>query len=321
MTYLLKALLSLSLSGTLLILLFFLLKPLWKDRFSRQWQYYIWLIVIARLLLPFAPEANLVGTVFQHLDASVPSLEQSRSESPDMDYDETQEPSEDESPQNADRSNLTAALDAIPLPTYLFFIWLVIAFILFVRKITIYQSFARYVKAGQTPVDDIDTLNQFSLSLSKAGIRRNIEIATNPLITSPLLMGFRRPCIVLPDVALPDTDFSFIIQHELTHYMRRDLYYKWLVQLVICLHWFNPFVYLMGREINRACELSCDEVVIRNMDANEKAAYGDTLLNAMGTGGSYKSSLASVTLHESKGLLKERLRAIMKFKTPSKSKS
>jgi len=74
----------------------------------------------------------------------------------------------------------------------------------------------------------------------------------------------------------------------------------------------------MGREINRACELSCDEAVIRKLDTNGQRGYGDTLLNALGIGGSYKDSLASVTLTESKELLQERLNAIMKFKKKTK---
>lgn len=65
MSEVLKAVLSLSLSGTLLILLLFLCKPLFRDRTSRRWQYYIWLIVIARLLLPFGPENSPVEHLFR----------------------------------------------------------------------------------------------------------------------------------------------------------------------------------------------------------------------------------------------------------------
>lgn len=92
------------------------------------------------------------------------------------------------------------------------------------------------------------------------------------------------------------------------------MFYKWLVQIAICFHWFNPFVYFMGREINRACELSCDEAVIRTFDQGAQRAYGDTLLNAIGAGGKYNDSLASVMLNENAELLKERLDAIMRFK-------
>lgn len=53
------------------------------------------------------------------------------------------------------------------------------------------------------------------------------------------------------------------------------------------------------------------------MNSEEKAAYGDTLINAM-EGGNYKDSIASVTLNENKSLLKERLDSIMKYKKKSK---
>ena len=68
MNELLKTALSLSLSGSLLILTLLLCKPLLKNRISKRWQYYIWLVVIARLLLPFAPEVNLMGTIFHETE-------------------------------------------------------------------------------------------------------------------------------------------------------------------------------------------------------------------------------------------------------------
>lgn len=57
--------LSLSLSGSLVALFLFLLKPLFKDSLSKTWQYYILLIVILRLLVPFGPETSLVGMIFK----------------------------------------------------------------------------------------------------------------------------------------------------------------------------------------------------------------------------------------------------------------
>lgn len=97
------------------------------------------------------------------------------------------------------------------------------------------------------------------------------------------------------------------------------MFYKWLTQAVICLHWFNPFVYLMGREIAKACELSCDEAVISKLNTQQKRSYGDTLLNAVKTERSYKDSVISVTLCESKKLLSERLGAIMSYKKQPKT--
>ena len=75
MTEILKTVLSLSLSGSLLILLLFLLRPVIKARLSKRWQYYIWLVVAARLMLPFAPEENFMGTFFQGIDRAVTQTE------------------------------------------------------------------------------------------------------------------------------------------------------------------------------------------------------------------------------------------------------
>ncbi len=106
--------------------------------------------------------------------------------------------------------------------------------------------------------------------------------------------------------------------HELIHYKQRDMFYKWLIQLVVCAHWFNPFVYLLEKEVNKSCELSCDEKVISVLDDNARREYGDTLISFLKSNNLYKSSLASVTLAEGAEQIKERLGAIMKFRKKSK---
>lgn len=133
--------------------------------------------------------------------------------------------------------------------------WLV----LFVRKVTIYQSFIRYVKAGSSEVSDVAVLDRLASAAEQAGVKKPVELYCNPLVSTPLLIGFVRPCIILPTINLPDSDFQYTALHELTHYKRGDMFYKWFVQLVVCLHWFNPLVYLMEQDISRLCELSCDE--------------------------------------------------------------
>lgn len=68
MSELLKIVFSLSLSGTILFFIILALKPLYKNKLCKRWQYYIWLIVILRMLLPFTPETTLVGSAFAYLD-------------------------------------------------------------------------------------------------------------------------------------------------------------------------------------------------------------------------------------------------------------
>ena len=311
--------LSLSVAGAILVLILLLLKPVYKSRLSHKWQYYVWLIVIARLLIPFAPETNLVSNLFSNISTEVIEPITNAYSHADGDFFLgdgagtnqpvlAENPFYDPSPTNR-KAGATEIIGAI---------WFVVALILLIRKITIYQSFVKYVRAGCSEVTDMEKLEQLGKIIDSQNIKANVELCSNSLISSPLLIGFWKPCIVLPTTDISMSDFRFTILHELTHYKRMDMLYKWLTQAVICLHWFNPFVYVIGKEINRACELSCDEAVISSLSPKERRGYGDTLLNAIKAGGNYKNSTTSVTLWESKKILSERLGAIMAYKKQSK---
>lgn len=327
MNEVLKGFLSMSLSGSLLILLLFFCKRFWKGRLSRQWQYYIWLVVVARLLLPFAPETNFMADVFQTFDRAVyqgeavqpPQHQPALPDAAQASAAGTIQGSADITQAGTPPGRLALKEAAALLVQNLWLVWAAVALILLVRKITVYQSFVQYVEAGQIPVEDTGLLDGLAVIGEEMGVKRAAELCVNPLVSSPLLSGFIRPCIVLPSKDIPENDFQYIVRHELMHYRRRDMLYKWLVQLTICVHWFNPLVYLMGREINKACEFSCDEAIIAKLDPCNVKAYGKTLLDAMAAAGTYKETIAAVTLSENKELLKERLGAIVKFKKPSKA--
>ena len=310
-----KILLSLSVSGTLLLLLILGLKPLYKSRFSKRWQYYIWIIVTLRFLLPFTPDTTIVGSLFEKPGTTVITNEIPTS--PNVPAPANTDNSKTE-PIQADRDIAAAMREPFNRYVCLFFIWSVFALVLFVRKITIYQGFIQYIKAGSTEVSDIKTLNLLSDCEEKLNIKTRVELSRNPLIASPIMIGFFRARIVLPACELDDKELSYIFVHELIHYKQRDMFYKWLIQIVVCAHWFNPFVYLLEKEVNKSCELSCDEKVISVLDDNARREYGDTLISFLKSNNLYKSSLASVTLTEGAEQLKERLGAIMKFKKKSK---
>ena len=311
-----KILLSLSVSGALLLLLILGLKPLYKKRFSKRWQYYIWIVVALRFLLPFTPDTTIVGSLFEKFDTAAITNEIPTSPNVPVPADTGNSKAE---PIQTNREITTAAMRE-PFNKYvcLFFIWSALALVLFVRKVTVYQGFIQYIKAGNKEVSDIKILNLLSDCEEKLKIKTRVELSCNPLIASPMLIGFFRPRIILPVGEWEDKELSYIFVHELIHYKQRDMFYKWLIQIVVCVHWFNPFVYLLEKEVNKSCELSCDEKVISVLDDTARREYGDTLISFLKSNNLYKSSLASVTLTEGAEQLKERLGAIMKFKKKSK---
>ncbi len=311
-----KILLSLSVSGALLLLLILGLKPLYKNKFSKRWQYYIWIVVALRFLLPFTPDTTIVGSLFEKFDTTAITNEIPTTPNVPVPADTGNSKAE---PIQTNREITTAAMRE-PFNKYvcLFFIWSALALVLFVRKVTVYQGFIQYIKAGNKEVSDIKILNLLSDCEEKLNIKTRVELSCNPLIASPMLIGFFRPRIILPAYELEDKELSYIFVHELTHYKQRDMFYKWLIQIVVCVHWFNPFVYLLEKEVNKSCELSCDEKVIAVLDDKGKREYGDTLISFLKLNNLYKSSLASVTLTEGAEQLKERLGAIMNFKKKNK---
>ena len=68
MNNLLKIVISLSFAGSILAILMFGMKVFFRNRVSKRWQYYLWLIVVLRLLLPFSPRTSFVGAMFAKTD-------------------------------------------------------------------------------------------------------------------------------------------------------------------------------------------------------------------------------------------------------------
>ena len=206
---------------------------------------------------------------------------------------------------------------ADPLETLtvtLFHIWLSVAIFRLAWLIYSYRAFRRQVLRFASPAP-LESRISFASFTSDP----NVRLVCSPAVHAALLLGVKYPVVVLP-CRLPegvrgDTAIRTVIQHELTHYRRGDLRLKWFAAVVGCLHWFNPLVWLLQKELDRACELACDEAVIRTMDAQEKQLYGETLIAFAGRQSSPAVPLTAIC--EEKRRLKERLVHIMRYKKRS----
>jgi beta-lactamase regulating signal transducer with metallopeptidase domain len=317
-----RTVLSMSLSGSLLVLLLLLLRPLLRHRLSQRWWYYVWLIVIARLLLPLTPPASLMGALFSPTEVSPPAVFGEMTPGHTVPAGSGMDSGAIISAED-DTATLNTAPSHIALPKLLRqnigLAWLMGSLLLLLRRATEYQSFRRFLRAAGRPVDNPALLDRLALLGESMGVRRPVDLWESAAISTPLLLGISRPCIVLPHLNLSEEDFRYTVCHELVHCRRRDVITKWLGQLTLCVHWFNPLIWQMVREMDRSCELSCDEAVTASLSAAECRAYGDTLLRAAGQAG--RVPAASLTLSESGKLLKERLDAIMNNRNTVKMSS
>jgi len=134
-----------------------------------------------------------------------------------------------------------------------------------------------------------------------------------------MMIGFIKPIIVLPDVEFSDSELDIIIAHELVHYRRKDVWLKFVMLIACAVHWFNPAVHFLGRHLSAQCELSCDEKVAMEMDAQERRHYGETILLMLQHGSAQRNLVCAGGQSNSKKNIKRRLLNMLNAKKIRKS--
>lgn len=94
---------------------------------------------------------------------------------------------------------------------------------------------------------------------------------------TPFVCGIFRPAIYFPGT-YEEEEKEYLLLHEQIHIRRGDLIFRMLAWLALCLHWFNPFVWLAFSLSGRDMEMSCDEAVIRRLGNQVKKEYSRSLL-------------------------------------------
>lgn len=99
-------------------------------------------------------------------------------------------------------------------------------------------------------------------------------------ISSPLTFGVLRPVILVPKKTdwTDETALRYVLEHEFVHIQRFDVLSKLLLIAAVCVHRFNPLVWVMYVLANRDLELSCDETVLRRFGGDIRAAYARVLI-------------------------------------------
>lgn len=122
--------------------------------------------------------------------------------------------------------------------------------------------------------------NSFITEALKAMNMGHVLIYTADEIVSPMVSGIFQPRIYLPT----SLDFQnkklllHIISHELIHIKKQDNAVKMILLLTLCINWYNPLVWIMSKCMAADLETACDELVLRNMNSEERQSYAYSLL-------------------------------------------
>lgn len=311
---LVRALLAMSAAGGVMTLLLLAAKPLAGKVLTRSAWYYLWVLVLAAYLVPFSalvslPFAAPMAPVQQALEENVKTSAQRREELAVEEYG-----TDYDSLEPQDQIQITfreIGLMKGQWNDFLLTALLTMGAVRFAVDLLEYAVYTGKLRRRRAPARAEERA-----MLQRLRPRGRLpRLYRNGLTATPILLGLFRPVIYLPEREYTAAQLENALRHELTHLRRLDVLVKWLAAAAVYLHWFNPLAYLYRRELDRACELACDEKVIRHLDAGGKQSYGDTLID-LAAGGEPRRIAVYTTLCQEKKLLKGRLRAIMESKTP-----
>lgn len=298
-----------SIIGTLLAVVLWLVKPIARKAFSASWNYYIWVCVLAVMIIPLRitlPEKKIEIPVETTVAVQTQQVENTEDVQIPFDAEMQTTNTNTDVTVNQDtpvKSRTTDALEQIiPVASA---VWLILASVIFALKLFRYLLFIRQTQKFSYAVDVPQITS------------KRVSARISNLISSPLMTGVFKPVLLLTEVALTDEQLKNVVLHEMTHYKRKDMLIKWFSLFVKSIHFFNPAVYFVCRQLDEECEISCDAAVVKNMTRECEMSYVNTILSLLSESTS-KCVPLTTGMAGSKETLKKRFLLIKNKKRISK---
>jgi len=303
------------LTSSVLILALLALRQLFRRTISRRMQYALWLLVLVRLLVPVnvgtlahnvLSAAEPVQTVVEErLDTPVLYVQDGTERRPAQLLPGKESQGEPQSPPSDAAQSAPADEYYTVTPTY--------------RTVTLSEALTYVWYAGMAGVGAwfLFTNLRFARALRKARTPYRVEGCRYPVylvsaLPSPCLFGVLRPAVYLNEKALQSPDaLRFVLAHEQTHARHLDPLWSLLRGVCLTVYWFDPLVWLAAVLSREDGELACDEGTLRALGADERAAYGKTLLTLVPVCDKPQNPLlGATTMTSGKRSLKERITRI-----------
>lgn len=296
------SLLQMSFSGAILILVIVVIRALAINKLPKKTFLALWGIALFRLLIPFTVPASFSVYSLMKYFAPTHSLSEEISKG-------NMEPI---IPYRNVAAIPTAPVDgkiqnSISLWVIIWLSGMLICAVVFTVS---------YFKCRKEFKTSLPVRNEYTQKwINEHQILRSIEIRQSDRISTPLTYGVFHPVILLPKTVdrIDRKSLDYILAHEYVHIRRFDTVTKLIATFALCLHWFNPGVWVMYVLANRDIELSCDEAVIRLFGESTRSSYAMAIIQMA----EVKSGITPLCSNFSKNAIEERIVAIMKFKKSS----
>ncbi|HDR4453675.1 M56 family metallopeptidase [Bacillus sp. FSL K6-1338] len=328
-----------SIMASILVGLILCIKVLFKNKLTPRWQYMLWIILIIRLVLPWSPDSSYsIYSVLTYKsdDAFISSqnpvasfVSKERMQELKGIDDTKVLPKEDtytSSSTQADQANKTQTHnnkkqdnETISFYTVCICIWLTGVILLSVATFVMNRRVLLYIKK-QPVITDEKIVQIFEKCKQSMSVQRNIPLLVSGKVSSPTVLGFIKPKLLLSTVhmkILDEQQLRYIFHHELAHIKRRDVGVNWLMHGLLILNWFNPILWYAYSCMREDQELACDALALTYIDSEEQIAYGHTIISLLEHYSSYYQVPSMANFSKNKRMLKRRILMIKKFKKNS----
>lgn len=284
------------------------LGPLLAKRYQPRALYLAWLMVAVGLLVPLRWQASKPVLVVKPPRIASAPLQPAESPAPRAALPEMVVTG---GAQDAALPQIPTT-SPVPLPwaDLLFGVWAIGALSVLCVQLWRHGRFLRSVQRWGRPLADPRYGEMLEQERQRLGIRRPVRMLRCPAVDSPMMIGFVRATILLPEETLPTHALAMVLRHELVHLRRGDLWGKALMLLAGAAHWFNPLLPLMARALSFQCEAACDATVMRHNNFRTRQVYSFTILELLRRRNRRQTAF-STSFHSGKRGMKQRLAAIL----------
>ncbi|KEQ25426.1 M56 family metallopeptidase [Paenibacillus tyrfis] len=321
-----------SIMASLLVIFILIIKWVFKKHLSLNVHYFLWILLLLRLILPFGPESsfsifNLLSVNLTYI--SLPSNHEPPSvvlqhNSMNLNHDETIKSTE---PLDSQMQGNQTPHETVQIPSriesstwspsiwnYATIIWIIGVTLLFFYIIKMNRLFRRKVVGSKISEPLLlEILNRCKLII---GVKSDIPLIATDVVAGPTLYGFIRAKLLLPKRTLETLrhdELEYVFLHEIAHYRRKDIAFNTVFFCSLIIHWFNPVLWYAYYRMREDQELACDGLALTHVHQSKVVEYGHTILRLMETYSPVYRSTSIAHFSSTKAQLKRRILMIKDF--------
>ena len=312
--------LSATIYGSIAGIVILVIKVLMKNKLNKKYAYLLWMILIIKLVMPFGPESSF--SLFNQIPIKINSQVNMNNNSNINEYTiytDYEGHSSKNTSQEAiitqsasiinNESEKSIFINVIPL------VWISGAVLTSVSYTVIYLHFMENIRKKENIKYDYleSVLNGCK---EKLHIKRKINIVVDDMINSPSLIGIWKIRIIIPNnlTNLSKEELQHIFLHELCHFKSKDTWVDNMLVFLQCIHWFNPIIWYLFKQMRNDMEMACDERVLSVLNEKDHNKYGLTMLTVLEKVNYNKKFALGLNMADDKKTIKKRVELIKNSK-------